>query len=110
MSINPAKYRWQVVIRRAETDATRNAFGERTTDGTVLATVWAERQDWSGRESLVDGQETPIVYTRWIMRWRNDVTADMTVECGGEVWKIESVMDRNGDKREITLMAHKVAV
>lgn len=106
--INPAKYRYQVTIRRADTDATRNAYGERTTDGNVLATVWAAREDWSGRESLVDGQETPIVYTRWMIRWRSDVTPDMTVELDGSAWKIESVMDRNGDRKELTLFCHRV--
>lgn len=106
--INPAKYRYLVTIRQADTDATRNAYGERTTDGNILATVWAGRQDWSGRESLVDGQETPIVYTRWFIRWRNDVTPDMSVIYDGDEWKIESVMDRDGDRKELTLMCRIV--
>lgn len=109
-TINPGLYRWQVIIKNAPTDATRNAYGERTATGTTLATVWARKEDWSGREIIEGGQETPMIYTRFYIRWRADVLPDMTVHQGNDVYNIDSVMDMDGTKRELVLNCKRIDV
>jgi len=107
--INPAKYRYSVTIRRAATDTTRNDFGERTETGSVLAEVWAAKEDWSGREVMDANRETPMVYTRFLIRWRDDVTPEMTVECEGIGYFIESVLDLRGNEKELVLQCRRNA-
>lgn len=105
--IKAGKYRHLVTIRQAPTDATRDEYGERIGTGAVLASVWAEKQDWSGRETIESGRETPMVYTRFVMRYRADVLADMTVDFDNKTWRIDSVMDKDGRGTEITLMCKR---
>lgn len=107
--INPAKYRHTITIRRAATDTTRNDFGERTETGTTLAQVWAAKEDWSGREVLDANRETPMVYTRFVIRWRDDVTPEMTVECDEISYFIESVLDLAGAQKELVLQCRRNA-
>jgi SPP1 family predicted phage head-tail adaptor len=106
--INPAKYRYQISIFQAPADASRNSFGERTGTGTLLATVWAEKQDWSGRENTEGGRDTADVTTRFLMRWRSDVFPFMTVVCDTITYDIDAVLDIDGTKKELTLMCRKV--
>jgi SPP1 family predicted phage head-tail adaptor len=98
--------RHRVTIRNAPTDATRNGYGERTATGTTLATVWASMEDVSGREGVDAGRETPIIYTRIVIRWRNDVRPDMTVthDETGDEYRVNSVMDTDGTRRKLILM------
>ncbi len=105
--INPAKYRHYVVIRDGASDGTRNEFYERTGTGTVVASVWAEKQDWSGREIIEGLRETPMVYTKFVIRWRSDVSSDMTVEYGGDIFRIDSVLDLNGTYKELVLFCKR---
>ena len=105
--INPAKYRHFITIRDGATDGTRNEFYERTGSGTVLASVWAEKQDWSGKEIVEGLRETPMVYTKFVIRWRSDVRADMQVEYGGDVYRIDSVLDLDGVAKELVLFCKR---
>lgn len=106
-TINPAKYRHYITIRDGVSDASRNEYYERTGNGVVVARVWAEKQDWSGKEVVEGGKETPMIYTRFIIRWRDDVKADMSVELGGMVYRIDSVLDLDGLGKEVTLFCKK---
>ncbi len=107
--INPAKYRHQIVIRQAPTDASRNVYGERTGAGAVLATVWAEKQDWGGKDAPEMGRDTADVTTRFVMRYRTDVAAEMTVEHAGISYHVEAVMDMDGLGKETTLVCRRVS-
>lgn len=107
--INPAKYRHFITIRDGVNDTTRNEYYERTGSGVVVAYVWAEKQDWSGKELVEGGKETPMIYTRFIIRWRDDVKPDMTVEHGGQVYRIDSVLDLDGLGKEVVLFCKKDA-
>jgi len=106
-TINPGLYRHSIVINAAPTDATRNSYGERTAIGATVATVWASKEDWSGREIVEGEQETPMIYTRFYVRWRSDVQPDMTVTLGTDVYRIDSVMDMDGTQRELVLMCKR---
>ena len=105
--INPGKYKYKVVIRDAFT-ASRNSFGEQVTDGAVIGTVWAEKQDWSGNEVPDFERETANVFTKFIIRFRTDVLPKQVVLLNGLVYQINSVLDFDGTKRELVLMCQRV--
>lgn len=106
--IQAGKYRHRITIRNAPTDASRNAFGERVGSGATVATVWAEKQDWSGSEVNETGRETATVTTKWRIRYRTDVLPKMQVVFGSEVYDILNVLDFDGKKRELVLESRRV--
>lgn len=107
--INAGKYRHQVTIKRPPDDSSRDTYGRRRkTPKPVLATVWAEKTDWSGQETDENGRETASVLTKFRIRYRTDVLPKMLVILGDEEWNILSVMDFDGTKRELTLNCRKV--
>ncbi len=87
---------------------TRDTFGRRLHRGDLLATVWAERQDWGGDEGKEAGRETASVTTKYVIRYRADVTAAASLEEGGEIYNVLSVLDFDGTKRELILNCRKV--
>lgn len=107
--INPAKYRHQVTIRD-ERAAGRNTFGERVTVGSVVAVVWAEKSDWSGRELTEEQRETAEVLTKFVIRWRADILPDMQVVLGSDVYNIMSVLDWSGVHKELVLLCQRVVL
>ena len=102
------KYRHRIVIKNAAGDGMSDTFGRRLGTGSTVATVWAEKQDWTGDESDEQGRETASVITKWRTRYRADITTEMTVTHGSDVYNILSVMDYDGTKREILLNCRKV--
>lgn len=106
--INAGKYRHQVIVRNAPTDASRNTYGERTGTGTNQVTIWAEKTDWNGSEVDELGRETPVVTTRWRTRFRTDITPEMQIVSGSDVFEILSVLDYDGLSRELTIETRKV--
>ena len=105
--INAGKYRHQIVIRNPATDTSRD-FGGRKGTGTVVATVFASKEDWTGSELDESGRQTAIVTTRWKTRYRTDVLPKMQVVLGADVYNILSVLDFDGTKRELTIESRKV--
>ncbi len=101
--------RHRISIYRAGGDASRDSYGRRLKKGELLAEIWAEKQDWSGTETKEGGKETPSVTTRFIIRYRDDLTPAMIVEEGGDSYDIESVLDLDGTMRDLTLNCRKVA-
>lgn len=106
--INPGNYRHKITIRNAPTDSSRNAFGERIGVGTTVATVWAEKQDWSGRESAEFERSTAEILTKFLTRYRTGLLPNMEVVDDTDVYFIESIMDFDGTKRELTLNCRRV--
>lgn len=106
--INAGKYRHRITIRNAPTDASRTSFGGRKGTGTTVATVWAEKQDWSGSEVDEVGRETPTVVTKWRTRYRTDLTPAMQIVFDGIVYDILNVLDFDGTKRELVIESRKV--
>lgn len=90
-------------------DSSRDASGRRLKTGSKLDDVWAERQDWSGTENREGGRETASVTTKFIIRYRTDVTPVMIVEEGSDVYDILSVMDFDGTEKRLILNCRKVA-
>lgn len=106
--INAGKYRHSITIRNAPADSTRDTYGRRKGSGTVLATVWAEKTDWTGDETTENRFETASVITKFRIRYRTDVLPEMQVVHGSDVYNILSVLDFDGRKRELTLNCRKV--
>ena len=106
--VQAGKYRHRITIKNPPTDTARNAFGERVGTGTTVATVWAEKQDWSGSELNEGGRETASVVTKWRIRYRTDVLPKMQVIHGSDTYDIQNVLDFDGVKRELVLETRKV--
>lgn len=104
--VNAGKYRHRITIRNASTS--RDAMGGVYGTGSTVTTVWAEKQDWTGAESRENGQDTASLRTKFIIRYRTDVTEKMEVVHGSDVYDIEVVKDYDGMKRELTLECRKV--
>lgn len=104
--VNAGKYTQQITIRNAQTS--RDAMGGLYGTGTTLATVWAEKQDWTGSEARENGNDTATLRTKFIIRYRSDVLPKMQVVHGSDVYDIEVVMDYDGTQRETTLECRKV--
>lgn len=106
--INAGKYRHSIVIRNPATDSSRDASGARVGTGSTVATIWAEKQDWSGSELDEANRETASVVTKWRTRYRTDILPKAQIVFGNEVYEITSVLDFDGTKRELTIESRKV--
>lgn len=104
--VNAGKFTESIVIRNPAT--TRDSLGGVYGSGSTVATVWSEKQDWTGSEAQENGQDTATLRTKFIIRWRSDVLPKMQVVHGSDVYDIEVVMDYDGSKRELTLECRKV--
>ena len=107
--LNAGKYRHRITIRNAKTDNNRDGYGARVGAGTANIAVWAEKTDWNGSEVDEVGRETPVLITRWRIRYRSDIKAYMQVVHGSDVYDIQTVLDFDGLRRELTLETRKVA-
>ena len=106
-TITAGKYRHVINIYNPPT--ARDTSGARIGSGTLLATVWAEKQDWTGSEASRDnGKETAVLLTKFFIRHRTDVTPKMRVVHGSDSYDIEKVMDWDGKTRELILECRRV--
>lgn len=101
------KYRHRIVINNPPGDASRDNYGRRKGVGSLVAQIWAEKQDWQGIESTDNGREIASVTTKWKIRYRTDITTGMQIVHGSDTYNIESVLDFDGRKRELLLTSTK---
>ena len=103
------KYRRRILIRAASPETPRNGFGERTSDGATVATVWADKVDLSGREFVEQAQEAAEVSTRFDIRYRTGILPKMIVveQPSGTEYDIVSVIDVNGLHKELRLQCSR---
>lgn len=106
--INAGKYQHTIVIRNPPADASRDVFGGRKGTGTTVATVWAEKQDWTGVELNEANRETAAVSTKWFIRYRTDVLPKMQIVHGSNVYEILTVLDFDGTKRELVIESRRL--
>jgi SPP1 family predicted phage head-tail adaptor len=102
------RYRHRILIRDAPSDATRDTFGRRKGAGATVCEVWAEKQDWQGSETTQSGREVASMSTKWKIRHRTDVTPEMEIVLDSDVYRITSVLDFDGRKRELVLTSEQV--
>lgn len=107
--IQAGKYRHRITIRNAPLDSSRDSFGGRKGVGTDVAIdVFAEKQDWQGNEGTEGKREIASVTTKWMIRYRTDVTPEMQIVHGADVYNILSVLDFDGRKRELVLASRRI--
>lgn len=105
---NPGRYRHLITIRNPATDASQDSFGGRKGIGTTVATVRAEKQDWTGLELNEANRETASITTKWKTRYRTDIQSKMQIVFGAEVYEILNVLDFDGTKHELVIESRKV--
>lgn len=106
--INAGKYRHSIVIRNPAADSSRDAFGGRNGTGTTVATVWAEKQDWTGVELNEANRETAAVTTKWRIRYRTGILPKQQIVHGSDVYEIMTVLDFDGTKRELVIESRRL--
>jgi len=82
----------------------KDEHGNVRTDWTEVAKVWTKKEDLSGRELFAAQAAQSEVTTRFRLRYRKDIVPHMRLVLGSTVYKVESVLDRKGTKRELQLM------
>lgn len=68
--------------------AAADANGEQRQSFTTYATVWAHREDLSGRESFLAQQKTAELISRFTVRYRDDVVATDRITCEGRDYEV----------------------
>lgn len=97
--------RYRVTIEQLT--ETQNEYGEPVSDWSPLATVWAEKEDLTGREYYQAQQINAEVTTRFTIRWRDDVKAKMRLKHSGTLYDIASVQDPDGRQRRLILVCSR---
>lgn len=85
-----------------------NSYGEPVATWGTVATVWASREDLTGRESFQAQQAQSEVTTRFTIRHLDGLTAKMRIVDDTTIYDVESVQDTDGRSRELILMAKRV--
>lgn len=88
--------------------AGQDAFGAPSTTWTVVATVWAELKDLTGREFLAAAAVQNVVQTKITIRYPGNavtVLPGMRVVHGADIYNIEAVLGQ--DKVMRVLMCSK---
>jgi SPP1 family predicted phage head-tail adaptor len=106
--LNAGKYRHTITIKAAPLDSSRDTFGRRTGTGATVASVWAEKQDWQGSESVEGGRDAASVTTKFKIRYRTDLKPEMRIYHGADVYQIDSLLDFDGKLRELVLNCRRV--
>ncbi len=104
--VNAGKFAHQIIIRNPQTS--RDSFGGTIGTGTVVDTVWAEKQDWAGQEARENGSDTATVRTKFVIRYLSTVLPKMQVVHESNVYDIEAVLDFDGSRRELILECKRV--
>ena len=73
----------------------------------LLATVWAKREDLSGREWFQAMQIQSEITTRFTVRWRSGIYPQMQIVVGLEVYRIEAILDPDGRREQLQLMCSR---
>lgn len=92
--LSPGKMRWKVSFGRPVT--TTNDYGEEIQVFEPLSVnpdVWAEKQDYTGKEAFEAAQETASASTVWNVKWRNDLNREMQLTCEGVIYDILSIAE-----------------
>lgn len=101
--------RWRVTIQQPDTDAV-SALGEPTTTYSTLGTFWARKYVKSGKEALVQGQETAVVVTQWFLRNAPSlaITPEMRLVWASRTYEIREVIPTGPADSELMLVTTEV--
>lgn len=96
----------RVVLQRK--DVTRDEAGGEIVVWEPVATIWAGRRDFSGRELLMASSEVAWMDARWTIRWRGDVKAEWRLVEGDTTYDIISISEVGGRKAALELGCRRV--
>lgn len=82
----------------------QSASGAPSTAWNDFKTLPAEKRDVSAREFLAAGAAQSEVTAKFIIRYRDDITAGMRVAMGSQLFNIEAALDPAGSRIELTLL------
>jgi SPP1 family predicted phage head-tail adaptor len=83
----------------------QNTVGELVPTWAPYATVWAAKEQLTGRERFVDQRLREDVDTRWRIRYRTDLNPKtMRVTHAGAVYDLIAVLDPDGGREELHLL------
>src|SRR3970282_1169961 len=99
--------RHRIAIEEA-TEA-QDGYGAAIPTWGMLATVWAEKKDLSGRELFQAQQVNAQTTTQFTIRHRGDVTAKMRVKHDGIYYNVESWQDPDGLEVMMILLCSREA-
>jgi SPP1 family predicted phage head-tail adaptor len=97
--------RHRITIERVNHVTLTGGAEEETTE--ALATVWASKEDLSGREWFQAMQIQSEVSTRFKIRYRADVYPQMQIVYGLEIYRIEAILDPDGRREQLHLMCSR---
>lgn len=89
---------------------TENEWGDPVKEWRTIATVWALVEALGGRLYFEAQQTVAQSDHRMIIRYRPDVEPGMRVLHGGKSLEIQAVLDREGRKRWLEVLAKVVTV
>lgn len=81
------------VTLQQRTLAAANARGEKVPSFSTLATVWGSRRDVGGRELFASGQPHAEATTRFLIRYRSDLTPIHRLVCDGVTYDVVHVAE-----------------
>jgi SPP1 family predicted phage head-tail adaptor len=97
------RLRHRVTFQRRAT--TLNAYGETVGSWQDVATgVPADVVPVSGRERIASGQNLSTTAVRVWVRHREDITTDMRIVHGGQVYAIESAIAADGRRERLEIL------
>ena len=87
--------------------ATADSYGGRTIVWTDVVTLWGRIDSLRGAEQLHGMQLGERVTHRITIRFREDVSAVQRLRFGSRIFKIQSVLDRDGRRRWLELLCEE---
>jgi SPP1 family predicted phage head-tail adaptor len=84
-----------------------DSIGNQTTAWSDFITVWAKKEEKSGREYLKASQpniERTVIFT---IRYTSEIDESMQISYGDKVYDIQAILDTEGRKRSLTLVCRE---
>ena len=85
-----------------------NEGGVMTVAWSDFVTLWAEKNDISGREFWQAEQANSKITTRWRINWMRGLNSHMRIVDGNDRYHIDYIIDRDGKRRELELMTERI--
>ncbi|MCM3411231.1 phage head closure protein [Metabacillus litoralis] len=104
--MNPAKLRHRITFQREQETVDKDGFS--SVSYVDVITVWAQAKTVSGREYHQAAATQNERATRWIIRYRRDLSEDMRVLFEGKVFDIEAILPDDELKKTLTIVCKEV--
>jgi SPP1 family predicted phage head-tail adaptor len=100
--LNPVKLDRRITIQRPV--ATQNTYGEQVISWVKVADLWAQKRDMKGMERFAAQQVMAQVDTKFVIRYRSDVTPINRLVFEGRNYDIASVLEL-GRRESLEILA-----